>query len=180
MKDLSPYMLSTSVRRCEAFAWFSILLECRSIPHGWRILTLLWVIKVMGSFMSRAFFSILLSLLLMQIFPWVTTLAKDVAGLWTSDSLKCYALSPNISWFEWITLNFSSLKWMKCSFRDFEGLWLIFNRLVFVMFLCLLMTNWWTNFFTKSWCLVIESRGRPVYHPKAAYLKVSNRSLHFK
>lgn len=85
------------------------------------------------------------------------TSAKDVVGLCVRDSVKCPTLSPfqnapaNIFWLGLFILIVSSLKQARYSLRDSYGPLWILKMLETTIFLCVLVANWWTSFFTKSW-----------------------------
>lgn len=85
----------------------------------------------------------------------------------------------NVFWFRCITWIVTLLMRVRHSLRDLEGTWRILKRLV-VKILCLLVANWWTSFFTKSWYLMMKSRDRLIYHLGVASMSVPDRSLHFK
>lgn len=86
----------------------------------------------------------------------------------------------NISWFGWTTLMVTILNWARYSLRIWDEPWRILKRQVAVIFMCLVATTWWTSFFTMFWSLVMQSRGRTIYHPRVMSQKVLERSMQFK
>lgn len=69
--------------------------------------------------------------------------------------------------------------WSRRGAWDFEGPCRILNKLVGLNFFYLLAENLWTSFFTRSWKLVIESQGRPIYYFSVVSLKVLDNNLLF-
>lgn len=127
--------------------------------------------------MSHVFSSVLLSSSFMKHSTLMTISYNKDVGLWVRDSLKCPSLIPlwngltKIYWFRWMTLMVNSLKQTRYSLSDYEGPCQMLNRLMVDIFMLLPTTNWCTSFFTNSWKMVMEARGRSMYYHKATSLK---------
>lgn len=130
----------------------------------------------MHSFASQSFFLVLLSS------PWCKILLESLLQRhhWPLGELFVEVSHPNPilkcsykHFLDWMTtLIIDSLKWVRYSLSDTKGPWRMFNKLVVVTFLCMLVGNWWANFFTKSWKLVTRSLRKPIYNIMATSLNV--------